>query len=117
MNNNEKETVVTTDLSKFGYRELRLAAQLLTAYCDADKQASEFLGDGLTLNMNKQSGYVFLSDENFNVGMMNGDKLEQWLNCPYCGHEGFKEDAIHKAKDEECTAWMHELGLKPSEND
>lgn len=119
MPNEKNETVVTTDLSKFGYRELRLAAKLLTAYCDASQEASKFLGDGLTINMNTQSGYVFLSDQDYNVGMINPntDKLEQWLNCPYCGHEGFKEDAEHTASDDECTQWMQEIGVLPSKND
>lgn len=81
--------IVTSDLSRFGYRELKMAADLLAAYCD---NPPDFLGDGLTVMLNSHSGYVFLTDEDFNVGMMNGDTLEQFHSCPECGAEGFAEE-------------------------
>jgi hypothetical protein len=82
---------VTTDLSKFGFRELKMAAELLTAYTRGGGKPDN-LGDGVTVAMNTSSGYVFLTDEDYNVAMMNGDKLEPWLNCSNCGEEGFAED-------------------------
>lgn len=91
----------TQDLSKFGYIELREAARLLTAYCDGS-QDHDFLEDGIAIEFNPNSGSVFLVDEEFNVGMMNGDKLEQWLNCSECGNEGFLEDMKEYAEDSEC---------------
>ncbi len=48
--------------------------------------------------MNTHSGCVFLSDEDFNVAMVNGDTLEQFHSCPECGGEGFAEDL----PDNEC---------------
>ena len=81
--------IVTSDLSRFGYRELKMAAQLLAAYCD---NPPDFLGDQLTVMLNTHSGYVFLTDEDFNVGMMNGEALEQHHSCPECGSEGFAEE-------------------------
>ena len=102
------DKIVTCDLSAFGYCELELAIDLLKAYKD---QRIDFLGDGLTLNFNTHSGNVFLSDEDYNVGMMNGDKLEQWFNCPYCGHEGFKDEMQHKPEDGECTRYLKEIGV------
>lgn len=59
----------TTDLKDFGLRELRMAADLLNAYCD---RPPDWLGSGLTLMMNRSSGYVFLTDEDCNVAMMPG---------------------------------------------
>lgn len=79
----------TTDLSEFGFRELKLAAELLTAYCETPPDC---LGDGVHVMMNRHSGYVFLTNENFAVAMMNGDRLEQFHVCPECGAEGFAED-------------------------
>lgn len=99
--------VVTTDLSQYGYRELRLATTLLDAYC----KGCDFLYDGVTLNFNTNSGCVFLSDEDFNVAMVNGDNLEQWFNCPICGHEGFKEEMAHGKDNEECQAYLKETEL------
>lgn len=81
--------IVTTDLSRFGYRELKMAARLLAAYCESPP---DFLGDGVTVMFNTHSGCVFLTDDDFNVGMMNGDRLEQFYSCPECGAEGFKEE-------------------------
>ena len=80
--------IVTADLSKFGYRELDEAGKLLIAYA---KNGVDFLSDGITLNFNTNSGFVFLSDEDYNVGILNEGKVEQWFNCSECGEEGFKE--------------------------
>jgi hypothetical protein len=85
----------TTDLKDFGFRELRMAAELLTAYCD---NLPSCLGDGVHLTMNTHSGCVFLTDEDFYVAMMNGDAPEQFHSCPECGAEGFAEDM----PDSEC---------------
>ncbi len=81
--------IVTSDLSRFGIRELKMAADLLAAYCESPH---DFLGDGVCVMLNMQSGYVFLTDEDFTVGMMNGDNLEQFHTCFECGAEGFAEE-------------------------
>jgi hypothetical protein len=40
---------------------------------------------------NPNSGNVFLVDDDFRTFMLNDDdKLEEWVNCPNCGHEDFK---------------------------
>ena len=93
----------TTDLAGFGFRELRMAAELLTAYCE---DPPSFLGDGIQLMMNTYSGCVFLTDEDFNVAMMNGGTLEQFHSCPECGAEGFAEDMPDK---ECCQNYLREL--------
>ncbi len=95
MTTTTEERTTTTDLSDFGFRELRLAAELLTAYC---RSLPEFLTDGVQVMMNRHSGYVFLTDEDFNVAMMNGDRLEQFYSCPDCGAEGFAQEL----PDNEC---------------
>lgn len=94
----------TTDLSCFGYRELKMAAALLNAYC-AEKP--DYLGDGVTVMMNMHSGSVFLTDEDFAVAMMNGDKLEPFISCPECGEEGFAEEMPDKAC---CQQYLKEWG-------
>ena len=42
--------------------------------------------------MKTVSGYVFLVNSEFQVAMMNGDKLESFYTTPYEGHEGFKDE-------------------------
>lgn len=86
------DEITTTDLADFGFRELKMAAQLLTAWqTDAD-ETTIFGHAGVRVMMNRGSGHVFLTDEDFNVAMMNGDTLEDWHVCGYCGEEGFAED-------------------------
>ena len=88
--------MTTTNLADFGYRELALAGQILTAYADRKEICPYFTGDGVQLMMNKNSGNVFLTDEDCNVLMMNGDNLEGFYSTPYEGHEGFLDDLLNE---------------------
>ena len=92
-----------TDLAGFGCRELRMAAELLTACCE---DPPGFLGDGIQLMMNTYSGCVFLTDEDYAVAMMNGDRLEQFHSCPECGAEGFAEDM---PENDCCQRYLREV--------
>ncbi len=100
---------VVTDLSQFGYRERKMAAELLTASCNG--LPDDFSGDGMTVAMNVNSGYVFLTNADYQVAMMNGDNLESWYTCPECGHEGFKEDMEHGDDDAECRRYLNDIGV------
>jgi hypothetical protein len=98
--------IISCDLSLFGYRELGEAAELLKAYAD---HGAEFLGDGITLNFNTYSGYVFLSDEDYNVGMLGEDgKIHQWFSCLECGTEGFAEDGEFEKYDGYCSKYCYD---------
>ena len=91
------DPVVTADLSRFGQRELSIAAEMLTALTTTHRRCAT--DEGLSLNMNINSGYVFLTDENYNCFMMNGDQLEQYLSSPYGGHEGFYNELVDQYGD------------------
>lgn len=99
-----KDKVVTTDLAQFGWRELKMARELLAALFDQGVPGC--LADGICVAFNCNSGYVFLTDEDYNVAMMNGDKLEEWFSCPNCGHEGFAEDMLHGEDDPDCAEYL-----------
>ena len=88
--------IVTSDLTKFGYRELDMAADLLKAYAAS---GSDFLGDGVNVFMNTNSGNVFLSDEDFNVGMLEDEKVVQFYSCPQCGNEGTQSEGLTEKWD------------------
>ena len=103
------QEIVTEDLSEFGYREKAMAGELLTAYKGAHDKA-RFLGDGVKVAFNRHSGCVFLTDEDYNTAMMNGDNLEDWFTCPECGHEGFLEDMPHDG-NEECKRYLREIRI------
>lgn len=81
----------TRKLENFGYRELDLARELLNAMID-EGLPEGFDPDGVTIEFNPDSGYVFLVNNEFQVAMMNGDSLEIYHNLPYSGIEGFRDE-------------------------
>ncbi len=95
---------VTQDLGKFGNEELFQAGELLKELGERGINNFDFLGNGLTLSFNFNSGKVFLSDEDFNVGVIEHDDenkpmLVQFYSCPICGFEGTQTEAESEAKD------------------
>lgn len=115
------DNTVTDDLSDFGTRELWEAGHLLQCYAE---NCPDFLTDGVKVWFNRNSGYVFLSDEDFNVAVIEdwqedgeGNRLKplglvQFFSCPECGEEGtdgFNDsshmcEACHEAEEKEATA-------------
>lgn len=92
--------VTTTDLSDFGYREITMTRDLLSAWLDKGLP-DDFEENEVTVMLNMNSGNVFLTNSEFQVAMMNGDALESWYYCGNCGHEGFADDC--KLNDEGCN--------------
>ena len=81
--------VYTEDLADFGAREREMAAELLAAGLP-----DGFSDDGVKLAMNRNSGYVFLVNSDYQCAMMNGDNIEIFHTTPYDGHEGFLSDLL-----------------------
>jgi len=98
------------DLSKFGARELEMTEELLRAFREQGLP-DDFEDEGLSIMLNTHSGYVFFTNSEYQVAMMNGDKLESFYSCPYCGHEGFRDDMAHEPKDDECTEYFKSIGM------
>jgi hypothetical protein len=107
------DEVTTTDFSRFGSRERAMVRQLLEAW---EKQGlpEDFSDDEVVPMMNMNSGNVFLTNSNYEVAMMNGDKLESFYSCPECGHEGFKDEMQHEG-DAECQRYLKDIGVIESE--
>ena len=82
---------MTTDLKDFGSRERNEVIKLFTEW-NSNGLPEEFYEDGVEVAFNTDSGFVFLTNEDFQVCMMNGDDLEMFYSCGECGNEGFKED-------------------------
>lgn len=59
---------------------------------DENGLPTDFYEEGVKFAFNKNSGYVFLVNDDYQVCMMNGDKLEVFYTSPYEGHEGFIDD-------------------------
>jgi len=89
--------ITTTDFSKFGYRERKLAIELLIAW-NEQGLPEDFLDDEVIIMMNTHSGNVFLTNADFQVAMMNGDKLESFYTDFETGQEGFKEELTASAR-------------------
>lgn len=89
--------IVTADLSKFGYREREMAEELLKAWREQGLP-DDFENESVSINFNLHSGYVFLSNAEYQVALMNGDKLESFYTDFETGEEGFLEDLSEEAK-------------------
>jgi hypothetical protein len=84
---------LTSDLSHFGEKELHVVKSLIDA---AEKQGlpNDFWDNDVKIMMNRYSGNVFLINSEYQVAMMNGDKLESWYFLSYHGYEGFLDDLL-----------------------
>ena len=83
------ENIYTENMADFGSRERNMAAELLAA-----ELPWGFSNEGVRLAMNKNSGFVFLVNDDYQVAMMNGNELAIFHTTPYEGHEGFLEDLL-----------------------
>lgn len=91
--------VYTEDLAEFGTRERRMAAKLLAA-----DFPDTFNDDGVKVAMNRNSGFVFLVNSDYQCAMMNGDTMEIFHSTPYHGHEGFLSDLLDEYGPDDLNA-------------
>lgn len=89
--------VTTTDFSKFGYRERKIAEVLLKIW-NENGLPEDFYNNEVTIMFNTNSGNVFLTNSEFQVAMMNGDKLESFYIDFETGEEGFKDELSEESK-------------------
>jgi hypothetical protein len=101
------DEIVTSDLSQFGSRERDMLIELLTSW-RVQGLPSDFDDDQVIPMMNKNSGNVFLTNSNYDVAMMNGNKLESFYSCHQCGHEGFLEEMDHDGNSD-CEEYVKEI--------
>lgn len=107
----------TLQFEGWGYREIGMAAELLSAYADQKYFGTNKPGYIVSVEMNPGSGNVFMVDEDDNVWMMNGGELDQWVTLPSSGIEDFyselrsmNDDEIEKLDDED-RAYQQSLTL------
>lgn len=102
------DNITTTDLSEYGYSELMELELTLKAWRQYGLP-KDFNNDEVVPMFNKNSGYVFLTNSDYEVAMLNGDQLESFYSCPECGHEVFLDDMEHGEKDSECKEYLKEI--------
>lgn len=99
----------TTDLSKFGYRELETLKDLLTAMIEQGLPR-DFEDRDVTPMFNTYSGNVFLTNSEYQTAMLNGERLESWYYLSYSGQEGFLQDLIEMYRNDEfCNEDLEQL--------
>ena len=72
----------------------------------------DFYDEGVKVAMNRNSGYVFLVNDDYQVCMMSGDKLESFYSSPYDGHEGFLDELLEMVDDSwhnEDIDWLNDI--------
>jgi len=97
----------TQDLSQFGFREKKLAAELLALYGTLNDDSH--LNDGVAVEFNPHSANVFLVDEDYNVAFEFDGKLVDFLSCPNCGYENVAPEFVSECTDECCKEYFGEI--------
>lgn len=54
----------------------------------------DFTDERVRPAFNRNSGHVFLVNEDYQVAMLRDGRLESWYFCPYRGEEGFFDDLV-----------------------
>jgi len=92
--------IVTSDLSKFTLEQL-IEAGVIFNYLIKDGFPKDFDKNGIELVINKDSGFIFLTNSNYEVVMVNHNtgKLENWYTSPNDGREGFFNELSKEYKD------------------
>lgn len=79
-------------------RERNEFRKILNAW-DANGLPENFDENNVRPAFNRNSGNVFLVNGDYQVAMLNGDKLEEFYSTPYEGHEGFISDLMEIEPD------------------
>ena len=99
----------TENLSDFGYRERNEFIKILQIWQN-NGLPENFYDAGVRIAMNSSSGYVFLTNDDYQCVMCNGEELEMWYTLPESGYEGFLGDLIgdwESLSDEDKEALWH----------
>lgn len=90
---------LTTNLAYFGYRELKEAKEILEAWIDGRGLPEDFDDSGVVIAFNQDSGYVFLTNDEYQVAMAVDGELESWYTLSGTGEEGFFDDLYDYVDD------------------
>ena len=77
------------------YVERKEVQNIITAW-NEHGLPNDFYEEGVKFAFNKNSGNVFLVNDEYQCAMMNEDKLDIWYSSPYHWHEGFINDLFEE---------------------
>ena len=108
----------TTNLAHFGTHALAGVRDLLDAML-TQGLPSDFSNDEVQPMFNMSSGYVFLTNSDFDVCMLDDGKLESFYSSPYEGKEGFFSDLLEEYPymHEEDKEWLLDLAKRLGRED
>lgn len=80
-------------------RERKLALEILMAWDRDGLPHEHYYDQGIRFAFNRNSGHVFLVNDDFQVAMLRDGKLEEFYTTPYDGHEGFFDELVPEFND------------------
>lgn len=108
----KQDSPYTENLADFGSRERAMLAEILSK-----PLPDGFWDSGVRPAMNKNSGYVFLVNDDYQVAMMNGEDLEIFHSTPYEGLEGFLSDLVDEYEPDDMNREDVEYIRQAAENE
>lgn len=90
----------------------RLEVQAIITAWNEKGLPTDFYDEGVKFAFNKNSGNVFLVNDEYQCAMMNDDKLDIWYSSPYDGHEGFIDELFDSVDDhwhEDDIEWLNDI--------
>lgn len=85
----------TEDLAEFGRRGIKMLRDLLSAWIEHGLP-EDFNNDGVKPAFNRNSGWVFLTNSDYQVALEREGRLESFYSTPYDGHEGTFEELLNE---------------------
>jgi len=113
----------TEDLADFGFREQEEAKDLFQAWRESGLPI-DFENNGVKIAFNMNSGYVFLTNSEYQVAMCetnDNGKLElfSFYSSPYEGKEGSFDELLEEYKDmhPEDQKWFQQISENTNRSD
>ena len=113
----------TEDLADFGFREQEEAKDLFQAWKESGLPI-DFENNGVKIAFNMNSGYVFLTNSEYQVAMcVQGEKnkleLQSFYSSPYEGREGFFDELLEEYKEMhwEDQEWFQQIADNTNRSD
>ena len=113
----------TEDLADFGFREQEEAKDLFQAWRESGLPI-DFENNGVKIAFNMNSGYVFLTNSEYQVAMCetnDNGKLElfSFYSSPYEGKEGSFDELLEEYKDmhPEDQEWFQQIADNTNRSD
>lgn len=94
----------TENLADFGYREYEELKKILEAWFDGNGLPDDFDDSGVRPAFNRNSGYVFLTNDEYQVAIEVDGQLESFYTTPYDGYEGTFDELLEEAD----ASWNYE---------